>query len=312
MKVYTGGDGIVRAVTRCGPGGGQIAAYTDKAVYVWGEDPTCPAQVLPAQHPAGEHADLCAAPDGKWLAAYARDRLRCWRFEGGSWKPQIDRSEPGMCAAQFDRSGTALLTAVLSSHAPGSLEAHLMLTPLSRPHAPQRIPGGFVVDASRISSPTDRYQTPYFAVDLAADGSWFLLSAREKVVHLWHIPAHTYIGGLKTKGITNEAALSPDGSAFAVDCGTTVYIQSTQALEPMAAWKVKYCYIPKLAWSPDGRRLARADLSTTVRIYDVAARKEMLAWSARGHRGTAVAWSPDGLTCLVGTFRGNVVVWDVE
>jgi WD40 repeat protein len=312
MKVYTGGDGIVRALTRCGPGGGQIAAYTDKAVYVWGEDPFRPAQVLPAQHNASEHADLIASPDGNWLAAYAHDRLRRWRFQSGSWKPQIGWHEPGLCAAQFDRAGTALLMAVLRQPVAGALAAHLMHTPLSPRRATQTEKGVIAVDASRITSPTDLYATPYFAVDLAADGSWFLLSAREKVLHLWHIPGDTYIGGLKTKGISNEAALSPDGSSFAVDCGTTVYIQSTQALEPMAAWKVKYCYIPKLAWSPDGRRLARADLSTTVRIYEVAARKEMLAWSARGHRGTAVAWSPDGLTCLVGTFRGNVVVWDVE
>jgi len=312
MKVYTGGDGIIRAVTRCGPAGDQVAAYTDSSVYVWGDDPTRPAQVLPAEHRASEHADLIASPDGKWLAAYAHDRLRCWQFNGGSWKSQIDLSEPGLCAAQFDRSESALLAAVLNSHGREILSSRLVHIPLSPPHGPQTIKGSFAVDASRITSPTDLYQTSYFAVDLAADGSWFLLSAREKVIHLWHIPNHTYIGGLRTKGITNEAALSPDGLAFAVDCGTTVYIQSTHALEQMAAWKVKYCYIPKLAWSPDGRRLARADLSATVRIYDVAARKEVLAWSARGHRGTAVAWSPDGLTCLVGTFRGNVVVWDVE
>jgi WD40 repeat protein len=312
MRVYTGGDGIIRAVTRCGPAADQVAAYTDSSVYVWGDDPTHPAQVLPAEHRASEHADLIASPDGTWLAAHAHDRLRCWRFEGGSWKPQIDRSEPGLCAAQFDRSGSALLAAVLSSHAPCTLAANLIRTPLSRPDTRRKMEGGFVIDSSRMAGPTSLYEASYFAVDLAADGSWFLLSAGEKVIHLWRIAGHTYIGGPKTKGITNEAALSPDGSAFAVDCGTTVYIQSTQALEPMAAWKVKYCYIPKLAWSPDGRRLARADLSTTVRIYDVAARKEVLAWSARGHRGTAVAWSPDGLTCLVGTFRGNVVVWDVE
>jgi WD40 repeat protein len=315
MKVYTGGDGTIRAVTRCGPAGNQVAAYTDSSVYVWGDDSTRPAQVLPAEHRASEHADLIASPDGKWLAAYAHDRLRCWQFNGGSWRPQIDRSEPGLCAVQFDPTGTALLTVVLNSGAPGAVDAHLMRSPLSQPYASQKMHRGFVVNASRITSPTDLYKTSYFAVDLAADGSRFLLSACEKVIHLWNIPGHTYIGGLKTKGLSNEAALSPDGSAFAVDCGTTVYVQSTPALQQMAAWKVKYCYYPKLAWSPDGRRLARSDFSSTVRIYDVAARKEVFAWSARGHRGhrgTAVAWSPDGLTCLVGTFCGNVVVWDVE
>jgi hypothetical protein len=132
MKVYTGGDGIIRAVTRCGPAADQVGAYTNSSVYIWGDGPTRPTQVLPAEHRAGEHADLIASPDGTWLAAHAHDRLRCWRFEGGSWKLQIDRSEPGLCAVQFDRSEPVLLRAVLSSNSPEVVSAHFVHTPLSR------------------------------------------------------------------------------------------------------------------------------------------------------------------------------------
>ena len=45
MKIHTGAGGHVWAVTRCGPGGRQVAAATSKGVSVWEPDGAEPVQV---------------------------------------------------------------------------------------------------------------------------------------------------------------------------------------------------------------------------------------------------------------------------
>ena len=42
----------------------------------------------------------------------------------------------------------------------------------------------------------------------------------------------------------------------AVAVGITIYVHQTRTLEPVTSWRVKHCYTPQLAWSPDRRLLA--------------------------------------------------------
>ena len=44
----------------------------------------------------------------------------------------------------------------------------------------------------------------------------------------------------------------------------------------VASWKAKYD-APRLAWSPDGKLLARTDNSTTVRVYEAATGRQVMA-----------------------------------
>jgi WD40 repeat protein len=66
-----------------------------------------------------------------------------------------------------------------------------------------------------------------------------------------------------------------------------------------------------VAWSPDGRLLARADRSTTARVYETAAGREVASLKAKRGILTCVAFAPDGLTFATGTIDGRVRVWDV-
>ena len=52
--------------------------------------------------------------------------------------------------------------------------------------------------------------------------------------------------------------------------------------------------MPGLAWSPDGRLLARTDNSTTVRVYEVATGRQVMAVGGKRGRLRCVAFSPAG------------------
>jgi WD40 repeat protein len=146
---------------------------------------------------------------------------------------------------------------------------------------------------------------------LSEDGRRLALSAREKAVHVWDLTTGEPPRSIRLRGFPCGLALSPNGDRLAIDAGTTVYIHDAATLRLLAQWKAKYSYVPDLAWSPDGRLLARTDRSTTVRVYEVDSGTVVMAVGTRRGLLTSVAFSPDGLTLATGTREGPVRVWDL-
>ncbi len=314
MFIHTGADGVVWAVARVGPEARQLAGMTGKAVYIWEPGRAEPVQQLPAVNGGRSHCELTGSPDGNWLVAHGGHALHCWCRDKAGWKLAFSSDERGRCTARFT-VGPATLTDVVAVGSGGGKPAvHVTITPVAtrRRTGKPRLVVMLPVSAEHLPGGIDVIANHYYATDVSADGCWFLLSARQKVVRVWHVPERREVGALKLRGLPNQAAFSPDGTMFAVDGGTTVHVHRTETLEQVAAWRVKYSYVPRLAWSPDGRLLARTDDSTTVRALDVASGHQAWALGARGHRAWSVAFAPDGLTYAAGTFRGAVLVWDLE
>src|SRR5262249_54272619 len=219
------------------------------------------------------------AADGKWIVGCGHKKMRCWKAGPRKWTSQ--RPGPGICcAARFTAAPATLTQVTLVDARLGQVQANCIERDLNstRPWDQSfSVVAAFSLAPSALGSAADFYRLPWYAIDLSADGKWFMLSAREKAMHVWNTFDGRLVGTVRLKGISNEAAFSPDGSMFAIDSGTTVYIHRTEDLAPVATWRIKYSYIPQLAWSPDGRRLARTDNSATVRIFDVGARREAVA-----------------------------------
>lgn len=308
MQVLTGPNAVIWAVDRVGAGG--VAALTDTGVFVWEAGNVDSPAFLPAVNEGRVHSDLKASPDGEWLASHGKGQLWCWRRTKSGWEPIIQEPELNVCALAFSDAGV-LDTVELRDRAGGGVDVHIVRRKLGgRKTKPETI--STFPSPEGLHHAADLARFYWYCVDYSPRGQVFLFSPTDRFQHLWDVKQPKLLGSIKMRSMCNEAALSPDGSIAAIDAGTTCYLYRTATPEPIATWKVKHCYSPKLAWSPDGRRLLRADASTTVRQFDLASGSEVAALSLKRHRATAVRYSPDGLTYLVGSFKGPVAIWDAE
>lgn len=68
--------------------------------------------------------------------------------------------------------------------------------------------------------------------------------------------------------------------------------------------------VERVAFSPDGRRLATAGADKVVRVWDAETGKELKALPSPG-RVTVVAFSPDGKSLAAGSMDGSIRIWAV-
>jgi WD40 repeat protein len=147
---------------------------------------------------------------------------------------------------------------------------------------------------------------------LSPDGRTLATSAGEKAVQLWDAHTGDHLGTLRQRGFVMALAWVPGDRVLAVNAGVTVRLYDIETRAERVTWPVKYCYIPRLAFSPDGRLAATIDNTTAVHVWDTGTGRPRASLRAGRERRISVAFAPDGLTLAAGGWHGSVAIWDVD
>src|SRR5262245_62043644 len=141
-----------------------------------------------------------------------------------------------------------------------------------------------------------------------------------------------FAGGCPMKTPIANRAFAQNGKAKSQDSRPSAPLPAEPPAKNAVVFSRHEDFIPSVAFSPDGKRLASAG-DNSVKVTDLETRKELLKLkNSRGMHFFSVAYSPDGRT-LVGAqsmlkekssrskgdttittlvYHGEVMVWDVQ
>ena len=137
---------------------------------------------------------------------------------------------------------------------------------------------------------------------------------------IWETASGLPLFQLQDKGIEfgNSLAFSPDGDLLATAGVTRVIFWDaetgdklfTLAGESVGTTVGYNLGVGQISFSPDGRRLAAANIDGVSKVWDLAAREELLVLPPDGLPAKAIAYSPDGRFLATGGDEGVVTLWD--
>ena len=108
-----------------------------------------------------------------------------------------------------------------------------------------------------------------------------------------------------------SAVFSPDGTRLAACGDHGIRIWDVTRREPVAFWPSESLHSHRLAFSRDGKHLARAGSRGIAEVWDTATGRKLQTF--KGHSGSihSIAFSPDGTRLATGGADGTVRLWDI-
>jgi WD40 repeat protein/class 3 adenylate cyclase len=159
-------------------------------------------------------------------------------------------------------------------------------------------------------------------VAFTPDGDQLLTGGADGTARLWDISPTGGRDWLTVPGPAERqggVSFSPDGTSFAVPGQVTgVTIRDVETGTKIITLRGHDATIRRMAFSPDGTRLAGADGSgpgntranSTVPIWDVTTGELVMTLAGHSDQVGAVAYRPDGGRLATGSWDGTVRLWD--
>jgi WD40 repeat protein len=157
-------------------------------------------------------------------------------------------------------------------------------------------------------------------VAFSPDGAWVASLGVFNEFTIWETASGQPLRHVQDEaiGLGNSLAFSPDGQLLATAGVTRVIFWDansgeklfTLAGESTGATIGYNIGVGKISFSPDGRRLAVANMDGVSKVWDLATQAEVLALPPVGLPAKAIAYSPDGRFLATGGDEGILTLWD--
>ena len=159
-------------------------------------------------------------------------------------------------------------------------------------------------------------------VTYSPDGRLLASMGADGLVKVWDVNSGeallTFNGGTGESGAS--VAFSPDGSILAAAWVTRVVLWDIQSEEIRSTLTGKSVgttigynlAVGQISFSPDGKRLAVANMDGASKVWELATRSEVLSLAGTIQPAKAIAYSPDGGMLATAGDEGIVKVWDAN
>jgi WD40 repeat protein len=162
-----------------------------------------------------------------------------------------------------------------------------------------------------------KHQGGVASVAFSADGRTVASGSKDGTISLWAVATGQAVAApLRSDGRgIGRIAFSPDNATLAAASSDAITLWDLRALKPLGAPLKTEGYLSEIAFSADGKRLARSGGGFS--LWDVAEQRCLFGSGAicqtvgngLNHR-TGMAVSPDGMIMAVGSDEGVVELWD--
>jgi WD40 repeat protein len=168
---------------------------------------------------------------------------------------------------------------------------------------------------------------PIISIAVSPDGHTVACGSEGRPVSVWDVPSRRVIAVLRGHvGPVTALAFSPDGRFLASgydrdpsgpaqvklwEAGTWRELTRREGLAHRLGSPSVVFAVWALAFSPDGRVLAAADMEKKVRRWEVTTQRELPPLEEQAEFPTSVTFSPDGTLLCAGSEQGEVNVWDL-
>jgi WD40 repeat protein/DNA-binding SARP family transcriptional activator len=313
------------------PEGGRPLVVTgnrqDSTVTVWDPDTDQALLTLPGH--VGQFTDVALSPDGAFIAVPGDDgAVTVWEMDSGQEWRSLSGHSGEVLGAAYSPGGDLLATYSTNEQIIWEVGSGTKLLELPAPASETNM-GVFSPDGTQFATVADfqvleimdirsgretfsgEHDYDVISFAFSPDGRYIAAGGRDANVQVWDVESRQIHQALAVGAVSPQV----EAIAYSPD-GTRLAVADIMfdaATGQELFWLRGHTHgILHLAFNADGTRLITASYDGTAKVWDITPAHELFARSVHGGMVYDVAYSPDGALLATAGRDGSAILWEAE